>query len=185
MRYLLMLTIVLFPVVTLPALGQADAEEAQVQEPEYEGVFKSLDPATGMLADLERQAVRVVLQYGKFAGAKQFEEIPGKKSSVRFRYSNFPFLVVRVADPKKDPYELLSIFRMEVKKKTRILTTYNYSAWDGDRTSEAQKSKLDLKIERHGSSSFLLKPATNLVAGEYCLFYQGSVTYFCFGIDPD
>jgi len=151
-----------------------------VVEPEFEGIFYTLDPETGKLTELER-AQGVLKQRQLASHIEKYIEIPGAKSPIRFARGHRPVLVVRVASRTQDPLGLFSIVAFESRGKTRALVVAR-SQIPSYKLEEVTPVKLAYEAEKYGSSSFKLWPTKVRRPAEYCVLMK-ETDLFCLGAD--
>jgi hypothetical protein len=159
------------------AVGQ---EAKKVQEPDYLGVFFSLDSNTGNLSPLERQTPEAKWKSG-LGGVESSLEFKGERSPVRFKQGQRLEFVVLVSSQQMDPQGLVQFLSLEAKKGKRRLVT-GKSALFGGKTSISEKA-IAFNAAKYGTSSFKITPAQNLPPGEYTLSQPDTDDGFCFGID--
>jgi len=161
-------------------------EAKKVQEPEYLGIFFSLDSSTGNLIPLERLTpeYKIKTKAMGFGGAKSLLEFKGEKSPIRFKEAQKLEFVVLVSSQQTDPQGSIQFVSLEPLKGKRqiIIATANL-------TSTTDKSVMGdravpFNVTKYGTSSFKISPAQNLPPGEYTLGTTGTHDGFCFGIDP-
>jgi hypothetical protein len=178
------LKLLAIPIILLSSLVGI-AQEAQ-PEPEFANVFFRLD--AGKLIQLERQTPAI---QGKASGfivmsMKASWELPGAKSTVRFRSDQPLDFVVRspLSASDVDPSTLYLLRKLEVKKKVRELVVMIGHASPGGATmnNDPAQGALPVSFARYGASS--LKITTGpLPSGEYVLSQTYAQTVFCFGVD--
>lgn len=158
-----------------------------VAEPEFADAFFRLD--SGKLVPLERQTAAI---QGKASGfivmsMKASWEIPGTKSSVRFRSDQPLDFVVRspLVQSAVNPSTFYFLRKLNRKKKARELIVMNGHASPGSATinNNPGQDALPVTFARYGASS--LKMTTEaLPPGEYVLSGPyGQTSVFCFGVD--
>jgi hypothetical protein len=158
-----------------------------VPEPEFADVFYRLE--AGALVPLERQTLRYK---GEVSGlivvnVRSVSEIPGGKSSVRFKVGQLDFIVRTALAPSAfNPNSVYCLRKMNATKRRReLVTMVGYaSPVGGENTLNLAGGALPVNFSNYGSSS--LKMTTEeLPAGEYTLGRTYGPAVFYFGVDSD
>ena len=167
-----------------PVATSRPASEPLLPEPEFQGAFSSLDPDTGKISPLERQAwLKMLHQRGPFGigGSYTYFKLKGPKAPVRFKEEQPLAFIVRASSQQIDPQTIVRLYKLYVE--------------DGDRRLEAEsgglfvvslkmhESLIDFSGEKYGASSFKITPTGPLPAGEYAFAALGNKDWFCFGVD--
>ncbi len=163
----------------------AVAQEKQaVKEPEYIGVFLSMDE-NGSLTALERQTpeTKIKIKGLGFGGGESLLRFKGEQSTVRFKSDQKITFVVRVASQAIDPMSLIEFYRFDSKKGYRQLTIAKVGSIGTNSKTTISEYTVQFNAAKYGESSFKVVPANALPSGEYCLSTSGTKDGFCFGID--
>lgn len=181
------LTTVAFAALLL-SLSVVGQEVKSPVEPEYLGVYHSLDAGKGSLVALERQSASYSFKMKAmgFGGGKSSIEIKGGKSPVRFKADQEVAFVVRVGSQQIDPASIVQFVKFDAKKDKRVIVISKVGAMGvGGATTNMNANAVSFNAAKYGDSSFKIVPAAKLPPGEYGLSGAGSNDVFCFGIDPE
>lgn len=160
-------------IATVLLLGAASvnsplaAQDKKIAEPEMIGVVYYIDSVAGSLIPLERQIAKI-----KSGIRFQSAQINGEKSPVR-PTSQRPEFVVRLAagvDPNK--FKLTPFAKTKGKRDLKLLALVGNPNFE-----------LLCDVTKFGESSYKIKPAKELLVGEYGFSPTDSNDVFAFGID--
>ncbi len=172
-------------ILTVAFLASAQSPE-KVKEPEYDGVWFTLDSKSGELLPLERQISKVKVRTKAlgFAGGEALVEINGERSSKRFPVGEQLTFVVRVASRKEDPQQALEFFKFQSVKGMRQYVVQKVASFGVSSKDVKDSGAIAFDAVKYGDSSFKISSSSALAPGEYVLSFKGVATVFCFGIDP-
>jgi len=186
LRSVLLVLVVSFPVLALgqePASAPPASAPAAPPEPDYEGVYALLDPATGKLSDLERaEAVTRERRGSGLVTKVRIFEFPAGRSPVRIPPGVQPEIVVRVPSQSKDPMSIVYFYSVEMRGNQRALPYAKVDSLSG-RIEKLPLVRVPIQVSKYGSASFRFTPTELKRPGEYCLSSSLNPFFFCFGAD--
>jgi hypothetical protein len=173
-------------IVAIPALANA-----QVLEPDTDGVFFALAHNPDRLIQLERQTATIHTSakwVGIGATAKSTSEFKPGKSPVRLSSGTKEF-IVRSPFAKSSAdfamfYALRSLTVKASKRELVIAKSHAYILGPTDSTSNLAEGEVPVTITRYGEHSLKIVPTQPLRPGEYALSSRAAfLNLFCFGVD--
>ncbi len=158
-------------------------------EPEYIDTYFMLESKAGKLLTLEKQVIQVFSKSkGKLFSSKgQYGyQIPGDRSPVRFEEGKPIEIVVRAATRDVDPLTFIVFWALKPGEGVRVIETNTIKGgFGGVKQSGTGVENVAFEAVKYGQSSFLFRPVSKLLPGEYVVFTsKKSDQVFCFGIDP-
>lgn len=160
-----------------------------MQEPEYIGVFMGLKE-NGDLVELERVKTELKIRVKAlgFGGGEGALQIPGERSSIRFKSGENIQFVVRAPSQQTDPMTLIQFYSFESKKGVRKAVIVKVGAMGMSSKSTLSNNAVPFNVAKHGESSFRIVVSSTLPPGEYFFGVisekNPTTDVFCFGIDP-
>lgn len=164
----------------LTALSAASSVQAPPAGPEYLGVVEAHVNGTTRQLERQRIVVNARIRLGGLGGIKSNYEMPGARSPVRFAAGQQVEFIVRVASQEADPQTYISFYRLDSKKKKRIVTAMR--ADYGGATNTLNRHSVAFDARKHGTQFFRLVPLGPLTPGEY-MITATSQDGFLFGVD--
>lgn len=126
-----------------------------------------------------------VVGVGKVTGTN---EVKGVASPMRINASEKHQFIIRVPDNNMDPFQLINIFRLEQKikskadKSVRVIETSSAATFSG--SSAMDINMIEFESKKYGESSILITISSTLEPGEYAMTLEGSRDLFSmFGVD--
>lgn len=179
-------------VITISFLAQAQISEITIQEPQYIGRMLYVSGDVGIPLEQQKASTKAkagasmyVVGVGKVTGTN---EVKGAESPVRIAASDRHQFIIRVPDNNMDPFQLINIFRLEQKikskadKSVRIIETSSAATFSG--SSAMDINMIEFESRKYGESSILITISSALEPGEYAMTLEGSRDLFnMFGVD--
>jgi hypothetical protein len=158
--------------------------KSQQPEPEFSGVFYSLDGQT--LNQLEHQNAAIHGSGGGFivAGMKANYELDGAKSPVRYKSGeSLTFVVKTPLATSIDPSTIFILRKLESKKKTReiVFMKGHITPFGGGMKTNMTEGQLPLKFSAYADGVKIT--VDNPQPGEYAFSLYGAPNFYCFGVD--
>lgn len=158
----------------------------QILELKYIGDIWAIDEQGELVANLERQkssiknnpnAMLLTTGIGK---VKMRNVVNGPNSPIRFERGKV-LLFARVDDFNRDPKSIFNFFKLEEKRKKRMVMLASADSFGTSKVSDI--NFLDYKAYQYGNSSFILELDIQ-EPGEYALTLDASRDIFhMFGVD--
>lgn len=162
-----------------------------IQEPEYIGIFYSVNLNDGTIAQLDKQTWTIrSKQKIKLFGLGGIESeaeavVNGEKSPIRFAFDQQLAFAVRVESNLIDPSTIIGFSLVEIKEGKRVFLSKKIkTSLINGKLTDSQGKAISVKLQKYGKSSFLFYPIEPLSPGEYVLTNPQTPYVFCFGVDP-
>jgi hypothetical protein len=163
---------------------------AQIIEPDFTGEAFVLN-SDGSIIPLEKEI-------GDFTAGISFSsnswnalslEINGSESKIRFKKNDPLQIVIRAVDNNSDPLTIISIYKLNSKKKVRTVVLGEDNSGTLMKSRTNSKDMIRFNGKKYGESSYLLT-LNNLIPGEYGIIVSNPnnkdekrTIVSCFGID--
>ncbi|MCH5308258.1 MAG: hypothetical protein J1E58_00235 [Prevotella sp.] len=178
------LFVLLFMLFSFSAFSQTT-----IEEPEYIGeALLVTDSNTGVLLDKEYGELKSSVSLKKNSWNVLKLYISGEKASCRAKSGEVK-IIVRANDNNSDPMSLITIYKMNAKKKQRSVDlSVDHSDNPFASSKTYSKDKMKFQGKKYGSNSYII--TTNLEAGEYGIIIRNpnnvdekSCIVSCIGIE--